>query len=232
MAIITVLGKVITAQQIAGFKTSAASQAANLSIWANACAVQTYDGNNNWANDLFALPTMRLQSGKLSVQGKNVLAYIKAFAPRFNFNTTKGAVSMTGKDKTDGKLFTMPATKVPLVDDKGEPTTDFNMTFVEFLNWSKPKVEPKSPAIKCGTLEKALEKVTGAIVEHKLVGSGEEVAALALQLRAAFAIVEALSVKLNGAAIPVDMVLANQLLASGQNGKSKRAGGKVEAGAL
>lgn len=227
MSTITVRGNVITTQQITGFKTSATHSADNLAIWANACAVQSYGGNHNWSNDLFSLPTMRLQSGKLSVHGKNVLAYIKAHAPRFHFNSDKGKVVLTGSDAKDGKAFVATGTKTPLLNNDGAPTTDFPLSFVEFLNWAKPKAEPKVPAIKAAPLGAMLEKIGKALESKTLVTGVEEVAIISAQLRAVYLAFEELEARLLAREIPVDMVKAFELLKSGQEGKSKRAGDKV-----
>lgn len=226
MATINVNGKVITGQQIAGYKTSANNLADNLTIWANACAIQTYNGNNNWANDLFSLPAMRLQSGKLSAQGKNVLAYIKAHAPRFHFDSVKGKVVMTGKDTKDGKAFVMTGTKQPLINDAGETVTDFPLTFVEFLNWAKPVKETKAPTLKAATVSGQIEKALEAFNGKTFAGSAEEVRQLANNLKAAFVAFATFADVLEGTN-EIDAAKVAELLKSGQAGKSERAGGKV-----
>lgn len=230
---IIVNGKIITGQQIAGFKTSATNAAESLGVWANACAIQTYQGNNDWANSLFSLPTMRLASGKLSVQGKGVLAYIKAHAPLFNFDTVAGKAKFNGaKAKKDGRAFTLTGEKVALTNEAGEPSTDFPLSFTEFLNFSKPKVEKPAASLKAGTVQNQVEKALTELAAGNFAATAEEAKALADTLASLLAKVASLHAK-KEAQKPaeeqgIDATLAEQLLKSGQAGKSKRAGGKVE----
>ena len=229
---VTVAGKIITGQQIAAFKTSAASAGENMTVYANACAVQLYQGNRNWINDLFALPTMRLANGKLSAMGKNVLAYIKAHAPRVHYNSAKGLVVFSDA-KTLGKAFTVTGGGAPLLDAAGEPSTDFPMGYTDFLNWSKPKQEKAQASLKAGTVSGQINKALAEITAGNFAATAEEAASLAAELAELMAKVAALHAK-KEAAKPaesqgVDATMAAQLLKSGQAGKSKRAGGKVAA---
>jgi hypothetical protein len=229
---VTVGGKVITGQQIAAFKTGAKTAGENLTVWANACAVQLYQGNANWINDLFEVPTMRLTNGKLSAAGKNVLAYIKAHAPCVSFNTAKGKIVYSDNNKTKGKAFRQTGIDSPLLDAAGEPTTDFPLTFSEFLNWEKAKGEPKAPAsLKASTVSGQVEKALTELAAGNFAATAEECAALASQLAALISKVDDMHAK-KEAAKPieeqgVDVARAEQLQGL-KPGKSGRAGGKVE----
>jgi hypothetical protein len=229
---VTVGGKVITGQQIAAFKTGAKTAGENLTVWANACTVQLYQGNANWANGLFDMPTMRLANGKLSAMGKNVLAYMKAHAPCVSFNTAKGKIVYSDNNKTKGKAFRQTGLNSPLLDADGEATTDFPLTFSEFLNWEKAKGEPKAPAsLKASTVSGQVEKALTELGNGNFAATAEECAALAAQLADLMAKVATMHAK-KEAQKPieqqgVDADRAEQLQGL-KPGKSGRAGGKVE----
>jgi hypothetical protein len=227
---VIVSGKVITGQQIAGFKSAATSAGANLTIWANACTVQSYSGNNNWSNELFALPTMRLTSGKLSALGKNVLAYMKAHAPLIAYNSATGKIKLADK-KANGTAFNYTGTKEPLLTDDGEPSTDFPISFADFLNWSKPKVEKAAPSLKASTVAGQVTKAMDELKAGNFAATADECAVLASQLNELMGIVASLHAKkveqLPAEEKEVDAKMTMQLLASGQAGKALRAGGKV-----
>lgn len=231
-SVVTVAGKIITGQQIAAFKNSTANAGENMTVYANACAIQLYQGNPNWANDLFALPTMRLTNGKLSAMGKNVLAYMKAHAPRVHYNSTKGKIVFSDA-KTLGKAFTVTGGGAPLLDAAGEPTMDFPMGYTDFLNWSKPVQEKAPVSLKAGTVSGQINKALAEITAGNFAATAEEAASLAAELAELMAKVAALHTKkeaqLPAEARQVDAVQAAKLLASGQAGKSKRAGGKIAA---
>ena len=231
-SVVTVAGKIITGQQITAFKNSTANAGENMTVYANACAIQLYQGNPNWANDLFALPTMRLTNGKLSAMGKNVLAYMKAHAPRVHYNSTKGKIVFSDA-KSLGKSFTVTGGGAPLLDAAGEPSTDFPMGYTDFLNWSKPKQEKAPVSLKAATVSGQINKALAEITAGNFAATAEEAASLAAELAELMAKVAALHAK-KEAAKPaesqgVDATMATQLLKSGQAGKSKRAGGKVAA---
>lgn len=231
-SVVTVAGKIITGQQIAAFKTSTANAGENMTVYANACAIQLYQGNPNWANDLFALPTMRLTNGKLSAMGKNVLAYMKAHAPRVHYNSTKGKIVFSDA-KTLGKAFTVTGGGAPLLDAAGEPSTDFPMGYTDFLNWSKPKQEKAPISLKAATVSGQINKALAELTAGNFAATAEEAASLAAELAELMAKVAALHAKKEAfkpaEAQGVDEVMASQLLQSGRAGKSKRAGGKIAA---
>lgn len=231
-SVVTVAGKIITGQQIAAFKTSTANAGENMTVYANACTIQLYQGNPNWANDLFALPTMRLANGKLSAMGKNVLAYMKAHAPRVHYNSVKGKIVFSDA-KALGKAFTVTGGGAPLLDAAGEPSTDFPMGYTDFLNWSKPKQEKAPASLKAATVSGQINKAMAELAAGNFAATAEEAASLAAELAELMAKVAALHAKKEAAkpveAQGVDAVMVSQLLKSGQAGKSKRAGCKVAA---
>lgn len=229
---VTVAGKIITGQQIAAFKTSATNAGENMTIYANACAIQLYQGNPNWANDLFALPTMRLTNGKLSAMGKNVLAYMKAHAPRVHYNSTKGKIVFSDA-KSLGKAFTVTGGGAPLLDAAGEPTTDFPMGYTDFLNWSKPKQEKAPASLKAATVSGQINKALAELAAGNFAATAEEAGALADELAELLTKIGAMHAK-KEATKPaesqgVDAAMSEKLLKSGQAGKALRAGGKVAA---
>jgi hypothetical protein len=188
MTTIKVNGSIVTGATIDGFKSNAANAASDLSVWANACAIQTYSGNNNWANMLFALPNMQLATGELSAHGKKVLAYVKAHAPRFAYSKDK-KVHMTGKDKADGKAFT-DVNGAPLLDKAKQPATDFPLSFGEFLNFVRPPA-PKTTALNAQTVINQVAKALAANVAGELEGNPALLGELATGLAALLAAVSA-----------------------------------------
>lgn len=229
---VTVAGKIITGQQIAAFKTSTANAGENMTVYANACAIQLYQGNRNWINDLFALPTMRLANGKLSAMGKNVLAYIKAHAPRVHYNSAKGLVVFSDA-KALGKAFTVTGGGAPLLDSSGEPTMDFPIGYTDFLNWSKPKQEKAPVSLKAATVSGQINKALAELTAGNFAATAEEAGALAAELAELMAKVAALHAK-KEAAKPaesqgVDAAMVEKLANPGAKGKNTRAGGKVAA---
>ena len=254
--VIMVKGKIITSQQITGFQTSASNLQANISVWANAGTIQLYKGNSNWLNDMFQLEAFRLKSGKLSAFGKSVLAYIKAHAPLVKFNEAKGKASRAGnKDNRLYSVFVIPglmeADEVyekdvptiaikPILDDNGEPVKDeagiaqfepdfdFTYTFSEFLNLDKAPKAPSTAPLKATTVSGQLKKVLEALENKKFSASAGEVAKLAGELADLYALVYTFAAQLDGALPALDVDMANRLAASGQKGKSAKAGDKVE----
>ena len=230
--VVTVAGKIITGQQIAAFKTSTANAGETMTVYANACAVQLYQGNPKWSNDLFALPTMRLANGKLSAMGKNVLAYMKAHAPRVHYNTAKGKIVFSDA-KALGKAFTVTGGGAPLLDAAGEPSTDFPMGYTDFLNWSKPKQEKAPASLKAATVSGQINKALAELTAGNFAATAEEAASLAAELADLMAKVAALHAK-KEAAKPaesqgVDAAMVEKLANPGAKGKNTRAGGKVAA---
>ena len=254
--VIMVKGKVITSQQIAGFQTSAANVHANISVWANAGTIQLYKGNSNWLNAMFALEAFRLKSGKLSAFGKSVLAYIKAHAPLVHYNPGKGKISRTGNPKDRlWNVFTVPGLMelddvyekevptiaiVPVLDEAGNkvldddgtekfvPTFDFTYSFSQFLNL---KAEPKAPStapLKASTVSGQLVKAVEALENKNFSASAAEAIKLAHDLADLYAKVYGFASLLDGALPAIDVDMAERLAASGQKGKSAKAGDKVE----
>lgn len=231
-SVVTVAGKIITGQQIAAFKNSTANAGENMTVYANACAIQLYQGNRNWINELFALPTMRLANGKLSAMGKNVLAYIKAHAPRVHYNSAKGLVVFSDA-KALGKSFTVTGGGAPLLDEAGEPSTDFPMGYTDFLSWSKPKQEKAPASLKAGTVSGQINKALAELAAGNFAATAEEAASLAAELADLMGKISALHAK-KEAAKPVeeqqvDAAMVEKLANPGAKGKNTRAGGKIAA---
>lgn len=180
--IVKVKGTVITGETINGFKQAASVAADNLTVWANACAIQSYNGNSNWSNDLFASKGMQLANGELSAMGKKVLGFIKSQAPRFNFTADKKA-HLIGKDKTHGKQFVVMGTKT-VVD-----STDF-VDFDTYLNFIKPKA-PKATGLNAQTVINQVAKALAANVAGELEGNPALLGELASGLAALLAAVSA-----------------------------------------
>lgn len=133
------------------------------------------------------------------------------------------------------------------------PHGDFCLTFNEFKNLAKPEKEVKDsdPSMLASAFIKQADKALLTFEAGRFIGTPEELltayvkakelsdkinAALEASIKleadklAKLATIEAIQpgMEVSPADMPIDTVLANQLHQSGQNGKSKRAGGKVE----
>lgn len=249
---ITVQGVTVDARLITAYTKSFAKHETILSVWANAATIQlAQHGNRNWMDSLFNLPAMRVKSGALSKLGNELAGYIKAHFPRFVWDKENNKVALVklqkesvlathfvavgGNEKTEGALQ---------VRDKFYlPFGDFALTFTEFKNLEKPEVEKEevAPKMTAVAFAKQADKALECFKDGRFVGTAEELAsamhkaellfkAMAVQIARQEAAAQKKLAESGIAAAPEDKVddaMATQLLASGQNGKSKRAGGKV-----
>lgn len=249
---ITVQGVTVDARLITAYTKSFAKHETILSVWANAATIQiAQHGNRNWMDSLFALPAMRVKSGALSKLGGELANYIKAHFPRFVWDKENNKVALVklqkesvlathfvavgGNEKTEGALQ---------VRDKFYlPFGDFALTFTEFKNLEKPEVEKEevAPKMTAVAFAKQADKALECFKDGRFVGTAEELVsamhkaellfkAMAVQIAKQEAAAQKKLAESGIAAAPEDKVddaMATQLLASGQNGKSKRPGGKV-----
>lgn len=230
--VITIRGKVVTAQQISGIAGKLASQSESITLWANYCALHAVAYFNT--APLAAMlnnPAFKLASGKPSKLGAEVLAYIKAHAPQIGLDAESGApkvVQISDKNPLRGQ-FVNPAER----DDNGKPTIvapgDFALTFDEWRNLEKVAKEPTEPKVKAATVAKKLGEVREALAAGKLVASAEELAELAEAAKALFLALDAEHSAEAAKDEPVDTAKVAELLKSGRAGKATRAGKKVAA---
>ncbi|MBU1805191.1 MAG: hypothetical protein KKC02_09050 [Gammaproteobacteria bacterium] len=228
---VTIRGKVITAQQVAAFGKSLASQSEAITVWANYCALHAVAHHNvEPLNGMLQNVAFRLSTGKLSKLGNEVAAYIKAHAPQIQLDSKTGRY-IVARMKADNPRFQKFADPSQLVDDKPAivEAADFALTFDEWRTLEKAAKEPKPATLKAATVTGQIGKVLEAIKQKRFSASAEEADALlseALKLQAELV---SLTAKLKADAEPVDTAKVSELLKSGQEGKSKRAGGKVAA---
>lgn len=251
---LTVQGVTVDARLITAYTKSFAKHETILSVWANAATIQlAQHGNRNWMDSLFNLPAMRVKSGALSKLGNELANYIKAHFPRFVWDKENNKVALVklqkesvlathfvavgGNEKTEGALQ---------VRDKFYlPFGDFALTFTEFKNLEKPDTEKEevAPKMTAVAFAKQADKALECFKDGRFVGTAEELLsamhkaellfkAMAVQIAKQEADAQKKLAESGIAATAedkVDTAMATQLLASGQNGKSKRPGGKVAA---
>lgn len=231
--VITVRGKVVTAQQIAGLAAKLANQSESITVWANYCAIHAVAHFNT--APLAAMlqnPAFKLASGKPSKLGGEVLAYIKAHAPQIQVDAETGApkvAKMADSNPLRGH-FQNPA---EIDDNTQKPSIvaagDFALSFDEWRQMEKPAKEKAEPKVKAATIAKRLADVQDAMKAGKLVASAEELRELAEAAKALFLALDAEHSAEAAKAEPVDAEKAAELLKSGQAGKATRAGKKVAA---
>lgn len=233
-----------------------------ITVWANAATLQAAaHANRNWLDQLFALPTMRIKSGDLSANGKQVLGYIQAHCPRVLFNKETCELGLKkfnpdsplathfvafGVEAEDfAKLATEATDDTPnsVVDIKGKYYSvhgDFRLTFAEYKAFmDKGEEKDDSPkSILATAAAKQMEKFLEAQADGRLIGSADDLVALLARakelisaldkahtdaLLAEQALATAELAKLAPEEQSVDVAKADELLKSGQAGKSKRA---------
>lgn len=249
---ITVQGTVVNSRVIAAFGRRVDSLDTIISVWANAATLQVaVHGNRNWLDSLFALPAMRLTNNDLSKLGKEVLSYITAHCPRVVWNKDNQAIGLTKLQKES-----ILATHFIAVGATAESETvslhrnkfyqehgDFALTLTGFKNLQKPEKEKdeSEPSMTAKAFVKQAEKALECFKHSRFTGTPEELLAAMVAAKALFLAVDGELVKAEAAKLAkmqesgtahtaedvLDTVKATQLLASGQNGKSKRAGNKV-----
>lgn len=231
--VITVRGKVVTSQQIAGIAAKLANQSEAITVWANYCALHAVAYFNTAPlASMLNNPAFKLASGKPSKLGAEVLAYIKAHAPQIQIDAETGApkvAKMAESNPLKGH-FQNPA---EIDDDTQKPAIvaagDFALSFDEWRQLEKPAKEKAEPKVKAAAIAKRLADVQTALQAGKLVASAEELAELASAAKALFLALDAQHSTEAAKAEPIDTAKAAELLKSGQAGKSARAGGKVAA---
>ncbi|WP_443699607.1 hypothetical protein [Pseudomonas sp.] len=245
-SVLTVQGKQVTGTIIAAYAKRIGSIDDVLSVWANAATLQVaVYGNRNWLDSLFTMPTLRLQSGELSKAGKEVFKYVSEHCPRIVWDKESKKFGLTKlvKDSIlETHFVAVGAAKEggDIISHRNKlylPHGDFALTFSEFKNLEKaPKdVEEKEPSMTAKAFAKQAEKALDCFANQRFTGTPDELLAAALRAKELFLALDAAfdaATKLVADKAPdgvaVDQQMANQLDASGRNGKAKRAGGKVE----
>lgn len=252
----TVQGTVVNSRIIAAYATRVGSLDSILSVWANAATLQVaVHGNRNWLDKLFDMPVLRLKSGELNKMGKEVLAYITAHCPRVIWNKDHQTIGLTklAKESILATHF------VAVGADKESETVslhrnkfyqlhgDFALTFADFKNLQKPEVEKEEVEEKMTAVAfaKQADKALACFKAERFVGTSDELLAAMVKAKALFLALDEAHTKAEAAKLKVmqesgvahsaadvlDTAKAAELLKSGQAGKSKRAGGKVEVAA-
>lgn len=251
---ITVQGKTVNASVISAFGTRLNNLESVVSVWANAATLQVAQHNNrNWLDSLFNAAPMRVKSGELSALGKQVFKYIEAHFPRvvWDKDSQKVGVKKFNAESPLAECFiavgvTAECEGVHMMGSKFyKAQGDFHLTFAEFKSLEKPVKETveTAPSMTAKAFVKQAEKALECFKDQRFTGTPDELLAASLRakelfltLDAAFTAAEAIknakAAEAGVAATPedaIDVALADQLLKSGQNGKSKRANGKVAA---
>lgn len=238
-----VQGKPVNGTVIAAFARRVGSLDEVFSVWANASALQlALHGNRNWLDSLFDQQPLRLKNGALSKLGEEILSYIKAFYPAIKFDkeSQKLGWKRPNKDAILATHFVDPTadkadeTKgiVQLRDKFYRPHGDFAMTLVEWRNRETAAAEGDDdvlPTVAAKAVVKQLEKALAALEAKRFVGASDELQAAADKAKSLFLTLEAQILATAATELPIDTAKADELLKSGQKGKSARAGGKVEA---
>lgn len=246
----TVRGQVINGNRIAGFAKRFNSMDDTLTLWANAAALQASgtNRNRNWLESLFNAQPLRLTNGQLSKLGKQVLAYVTAHYPHVTFDTESQSVKLKKYNPNSPYNDYFAAPGVTLEQAAEQPDQyvvikdkvltkhgDFALTFAEFNSLEKPETEEKPDAgVTAKAFAKQLEKVATAVQGQRFVGTDEEKADALAKLKALFLLLDSAHSateedKAQDGEKQVDVILAGQLLQSGQKGKAVRAGDKVAA---
>lgn len=249
---ITVQGTVVNARVIAAFGRRVDSLDTILSVWANAATLQVaVHGNRNWLDSLFAMPAMRLANNELSKMGKEVLSYITAHCPRVVWNKDNQSIGLTKLAKES-----ILATHFVAVGATAESETvsmhrnkfymvhgDFALTLTGFKNLTKPEKEKEEvePSMTAKAFVKQADKALECFKAKRFVGTSDELLSAMVRAKELFLALDAQIVEEEKAKIAkmaeageaatasdvLDTVKADELLKSGQEGKSKRAGAKV-----
>lgn len=225
-------GKQVNSQTIGAIAGRFAGQSADVTVWANYCALHAVKFHNFDAlKRMLQNPAFLMASGKPSKLGRDVLAYIQAHAPQIKLDDDTGAPripQMSDANPLKGH-FQNPAE----LGDNGKPTIvepgDFALTFDEWRNLEKVAKEPTEPKVKASTVAKKLAEVKTALAAGKLVASAEELAELAEAAKALFLALDSQHSAEAAKVEPVDAEKNAELLKSGQGGKATRAGKKVAA---
>lgn len=236
-----VQGKQVNASVIAAYAKRVGTLDDILSVWANAGALQlAQHGNINWLTKLFEMPVLRLKSGDLSKVGAEVMRYLSAHYPAVKWDKDNGKVvrAKVNKDSIQCTHFvdlTAKAASDEIVEQRNKfwrPHGDFSLTLTEFKNLDRTseKDEETEPTVAAKAFVKQVDKALTALTGARFVGAADELQAAADKAKAMYLALEAQIAKnlATGKTETVDFDKAAELLKSGQNGKSARAGGKVE----
>ena len=211
-----------------------------VSVWANAAALQVAKHNNaNWLQGLFNAAPMRIKNGELSALGKQVFKYIEAHFPRIVWDKESQKVGVK-KYNAESPLATCFVAVGADAESEGirlmgskfySEHGDFRLTFAEFQNLPKP--EPKegeetAPSVTAKAFVKQADKALECFKAKRFVGTDDELLSASLRAKELYLAIEAQLAEQAKAKETVDTAMVAQLLKSGQEGKSKRAGGKVE----
>lgn len=196
-----------------------------------ACLQAAQHGNLDWLITLFKSPAIMKKAGGMTKQGAAVADYCKATYPALAIDKKSGAVTFTKSgdrsafrdlaELKDGRPVAVPAGVFPV-------------SFSDYQNIEKAKAAPKAkPSLKAATVQGRITKAMAELTANNFAATADECAELTKALAALMGKVASLHTKkeaqLPAEAQQVDAVQATKLLASGQAGKSKRAGGKVAA---
>lgn len=177
-------GTTVNPSVISAYAKRLSSVTSVLSIWANAAAVQAARGNINWMTSLFDNPVLRLKSGDLNKQGKEVLQYIQAHYPLIVWDKESKKI---GRKKQTAESIFNTAFLAPLADASTPDViehsgkfylarTDFESTLTEWLN--RPAAEQSADdvvkSVPVKTFTKQVVKAFEAAESQRLVGTVDE----------------------------------------------------------
>jgi hypothetical protein len=236
-----VQGKPVNGTVIASYARRVGSLDEIFSVWANAGARQLAEhGNNAWLVSLFDQQVLRMRNGDLSKLGKEVFQYVSAFYPalKWDKDNQKLARSKVAKDSILQTHFADPTATaadeaagiVEFREKFYRPHGDFALTLTEWRNRetaSKDVEDEALPTVAAKALAKQLDKALAAMDAKRFIGASDELKAAADKAKSVYLLLEALTAALVKDETPIDPVKADELLKSGQKGKSARAGGKV-----
>lgn len=200
--IFTVQGTKVNAAIINGFSRRVGSLDEVISVWANAGAIQAVQhGNLNWLTSLLSTPIMRLKTGDLSKQGKEVLSYITAHCPRIQWSKDAkklGLKKINAEHPLANHFLAHGATEATgnIVDIDGKlytPVGDFHLTFQGYKNFVAEKTteDKPAPALTAKVILGQMEKALVADKDNRLVGSLEELTAAAAKVHEVYAALNA-----------------------------------------
>lgn len=190
-------GVTVNPSVISAYAKRMSSVTSVLSVWANAASVQAAQGNINWLTALFASPIMRLKSGDLNKQGKEVLQYIQAHYPLVVWD--KESKKIGRKSQPDTSIYSRKpsdaashtgaflapladASTPDVIEQNGKfylARTDFESTLDQWLN--RPAAEQANDetvkSIPVKTFTKQALKAFEAAESQRLVGTVDEFSA-------------------------------------------------------
>lgn len=176
---IVINGKKYTSTTVAGLAqrigTAGDKRDADITELASACAVQAASGNLNWFNDVLLSTKGILHSvtGKPTVEGKAIIAYLKLVYPAVAFDDTEKAFSFVEGVNRE-KYFTgevrekkgkMQKVKVPF----DEEFAGFPLTFGAFKNeWHEKSGKDEARDTKAKSVCSRLTKLADTLEEKPI----------------------------------------------------------------